>query len=259
MSLLTPVLGMTNIERKSYVEVGSIIMCSSALWAWHWCCVSYAAGSDYKDDSLNLMPFFSASCYTGYGDDPMVWCNGDVLSTLYKAHSGCNSVVSNEANRAHIESPLFSYLLNIGILHGVWTCVSEDSRWGGTIHGQGGGPPPTFWYAPVIRTLILIPLLMLIFFFLLRYFQKWLWRGNAFNMRQHITSIFSLHCFPYPPFLPPFFLPSLLPPSPSLPPSPLLIYSFLPTRNARRLYTLSMPTGRAIQPPNRMPGKTNMT
>lgn len=28
------------------------------------------AGSDFKDDSLNLMPFFSASCYTGFGDEP---------------------------------------------------------------------------------------------------------------------------------------------------------------------------------------------
>ncbi|KAL5491429.1 hypothetical protein EMCRGX_G016714 [Ephydatia muelleri] len=27
------------------------------------------AGSNYKDDSLNLMPFFTASCYSGYGDD----------------------------------------------------------------------------------------------------------------------------------------------------------------------------------------------
>ena len=31
--------------------------------------VFLAAGSDYKDNSLNLMPFFSTSCYTGYGDD----------------------------------------------------------------------------------------------------------------------------------------------------------------------------------------------
>ena len=31
-----------------------------------------AAGSDYKDNSLNLMPFFSTSCYTGYGDDHKV-------------------------------------------------------------------------------------------------------------------------------------------------------------------------------------------
>ena len=29
-------------------------------------------GSDYKDDSLNLMPFFAASCFSGYGDDPKV-------------------------------------------------------------------------------------------------------------------------------------------------------------------------------------------
>ena len=32
-------------------------------------CVFLAAGSDYKDNSLNLMPFFSTSCYTGYGDN----------------------------------------------------------------------------------------------------------------------------------------------------------------------------------------------
>ena len=30
------------------------------------------AGSDYKDDSVNLMPYFSASIFTGYGDDPKV-------------------------------------------------------------------------------------------------------------------------------------------------------------------------------------------
>lgn len=30
------------------------------------------AGSNYKDDSLNLMPFFTASCYSGYGDDSKV-------------------------------------------------------------------------------------------------------------------------------------------------------------------------------------------
>ena len=33
---------------------------------------SSVAGSDFKDDSLNLMPFFSASCYTGFGDEPKV-------------------------------------------------------------------------------------------------------------------------------------------------------------------------------------------
>ena len=31
------------------------------------------AGSDYKDDSVNLMPYFSASVFSGYGDDPKVW------------------------------------------------------------------------------------------------------------------------------------------------------------------------------------------
>ena len=30
------------------------------------------AGSDYKDDSVNLMPYFSASVFSGYGDDPKV-------------------------------------------------------------------------------------------------------------------------------------------------------------------------------------------
>ncbi|KAL0267764.1 UNVERIFIED_CONTAM: hypothetical protein PYX00_009939 [Menopon gallinae] len=27
-------------------------------------------GADYKDDSLNIFPYFSSSCYSGYGDDP---------------------------------------------------------------------------------------------------------------------------------------------------------------------------------------------
>ena len=30
------------------------------------------AGSDYKDSSLNLMPFFTTSCFIGYGDDAKV-------------------------------------------------------------------------------------------------------------------------------------------------------------------------------------------
>jgi len=29
-------------------------------------------GSGYKDDSINLMPFFSASCYNGFTDDAKV-------------------------------------------------------------------------------------------------------------------------------------------------------------------------------------------
>ena len=34
--------------------------------------LKFAVGSDFKDDSLNLMPFFSASCYSGYSDDAQV-------------------------------------------------------------------------------------------------------------------------------------------------------------------------------------------
>ena len=30
------------------------------------------AGSDYKDSSMNLMPFFTTSCFVGYGDDAKV-------------------------------------------------------------------------------------------------------------------------------------------------------------------------------------------
>ena len=30
------------------------------------------AGSDFKDDSLDIMPFFSTSCFSGYGDDSKV-------------------------------------------------------------------------------------------------------------------------------------------------------------------------------------------
>ena len=42
-----------------------------------------AAGSDFKDDSLNLMPYFSTSCYEGYGDDSKVHV-GDCISVCVK-------------------------------------------------------------------------------------------------------------------------------------------------------------------------------
>ena len=35
-------------------------------------CFISSAGTNYKDDSFNLMPFFTASCYSGYGDDAKV-------------------------------------------------------------------------------------------------------------------------------------------------------------------------------------------
>ena len=35
-------------------------------------CVQCVAGSDFKDDSLNIMPFFSASCFSGFEDNSKV-------------------------------------------------------------------------------------------------------------------------------------------------------------------------------------------
>lgn len=32
----------------------------------------YIVGSGYKDESINLMPFFSPSCYNGFTDDAKV-------------------------------------------------------------------------------------------------------------------------------------------------------------------------------------------
>ena len=129
----------------------------------------------------------------------------------------CNSVVTNEANRGQFESPLFSCLL--GILHGVWTCVSEDNRWGGTIHGQGGGPPPTFWYAPVIRTLILISVILMLNFF--SFFSLGTSKSD-YEEVMHLTWDKSLDdtSLPYFLFIVFLTLPSFSPPSP--PPSPHL-------------------------------------
>lgn len=71
------------------------------------------AGSDYKDDSVNLMPFFSASCYVGYGDDVKV-CLHISLSTHQPIHMYITLpfLTSNGA--------IFVSHDHAGVLCGVW-------------------------------------------------------------------------------------------------------------------------------------------
>ena len=45
----------------------------------------HLTGSDYKDDSVNVMTFFRASCYSGFNDDPQgFYC---VYSDLFNSIS----------------------------------------------------------------------------------------------------------------------------------------------------------------------------
>ena len=82
------------------------------------------AGSDYKDDSLNLMPFFSASCFFGFEDDSRVRLHHHYIVTYawelisiaefslaHHPHTVCagdysaSSVALTKPPRAHTHEP----------------------------------------------------------------------------------------------------------------------------------------------------------
>ncbi len=54
--------------KKFFVAVSDLYSCFlGGATPPFYCCFS-PAGSDYKDNSVNLMPFFTSSCFSGYGD-----------------------------------------------------------------------------------------------------------------------------------------------------------------------------------------------
>ena len=63
-----------------------------------------SAGTNYKDDSFNLMPFFTASCYSGYGDDSKVCLHS-------KQCVACTRVITSEGSRYIIEAHIHIELL----------------------------------------------------------------------------------------------------------------------------------------------------